>query len=55
MSQFVPVEDEPQVAVKPLELESTDEVLGTLKVVLFLIGVIAIIPFVVGYLLAELF
>lgn len=55
MSQFIPVEDEPQVAVMPLELESPNEVLGTLKVVLFLIGVIAIAPFVVGYLLAELF
>lgn len=55
MSQFIPVEDEPKAAVKPLELESPDEVLSTLKVVLFLIGVIAIIPFVVGYLLAELF
>lgn len=55
MSQFIPVEDEPQVAAMPLELESPDEVLGTLKVVLFLIGVIAIVPFIVGYLLAELF
>ena len=55
MSQFIPVKDEPQVDVMPLELESPNDVLGTLKVVLFLIGVIVIAPFVVGYLLAELF
>jgi hypothetical protein len=50
MNQFQPVNDEPQAKVIPMEIDSPDEVLGVLKAVLVLIGLVLIAPALLGFL-----
>jgi hypothetical protein len=49
MSEFIPVDNEPQVAAMPRELQSPEEVLGSLRLVFILAVSIVLITFFTGF------